>query len=118
VTTDVSDEHAEAFAAVRPRLLGIAYRMLGSVAEADDVVQDAWIRWQGAERVVHASRVPLHGRERVVRAIDANGVPAILATAPGGAPIAMLTSETTDDGIAEILWQVNPRKLARFAVTS
>ena len=29
----------------RPRLLGIAYRMLGSVAEAEEVVQDAWLRW-------------------------------------------------------------------------
>ncbi|MFI6162327.1 RNA polymerase sigma-70 factor [Micromonospora haikouensis] len=38
------------FVAVRPRLFGIAYRMLGSVAEAEDVVQDAWLRWQSAER--------------------------------------------------------------------
>jgi RNA polymerase sigma-70 factor, ECF subfamily len=34
----------------RPRLFGIAYRMLGSVAEAEDVVQEAWVRWQGADR--------------------------------------------------------------------
>lgn len=40
----------EAFQAVRPRLFGIAYRMLGSATEADDVVQDAWVRWQGADR--------------------------------------------------------------------
>jgi len=39
-----------AFLAVRPRLFGIAYRMLGSVAEAEDVVQEAWIRWQGTDR--------------------------------------------------------------------
>ncbi len=30
----------------RPRLVGLAYRMLGTVADAEDVVQDAWIRWQ------------------------------------------------------------------------
>jgi RNA polymerase sigma-70 factor (ECF subfamily) len=46
----VSERDTEAFEAVRPRLFGIAYRMLGSVAEADDVVQDAWLRWQGADR--------------------------------------------------------------------
>ncbi len=40
----------EAFQAVRPRLFGIAYRMLGSATEADDVVQDAWLRWQGTDR--------------------------------------------------------------------
>lgn len=38
------------FTARRPRLLRIAYRMLGSVAEAEDVVQDAWLRWHGADR--------------------------------------------------------------------
>jgi len=31
-----------------PRLKGIAYRMLGSVAEAEEVVQDAWLRWHEA----------------------------------------------------------------------
>jgi len=34
----------------RPRLLGLAYRMLGSITDAEDVVQDAWLRWQGADR--------------------------------------------------------------------
>lgn len=38
----------------RPRLFGIAYRMLGSVAEAEDIVQEAWLRWQQTDRsVVH-----------------------------------------------------------------
>ncbi|MFI6263022.1 RNA polymerase sigma-70 factor [Micromonospora sp. NPDC051006] len=39
-----------AFDAVRPRLFGIAYRMLGSVADAEDIVQDTWLRWQQADR--------------------------------------------------------------------
>jgi RNA polymerase sigma-70 factor (ECF subfamily) len=41
--TDVFEEH-------RPVLLGVAYRMLGRVADAEDVVQDAWLRWSGADR--------------------------------------------------------------------
>jgi RNA polymerase sigma-70 factor (ECF subfamily) len=41
---------AETFRVVRPRLLGIAHRVLGSANDADDVVQDAWIRWQGTNR--------------------------------------------------------------------
>ena len=41
---------AKVFTEVRPRLFGIAYRMLGSAAEAEDVVQDVWIRWQTADR--------------------------------------------------------------------
>jgi RNA polymerase sigma-70 factor (TIGR02957 family) len=38
-----------AFLTMRPRLLGIAYRMLGSAAEAEDVVQDVWLRWHGTD---------------------------------------------------------------------
>ncbi|MET8494305.1 RNA polymerase sigma-70 factor [Streptomyces cellulosae] len=34
----------------RPVLMGIAYRMLGRVADAEDVVQDAWLRWSAADR--------------------------------------------------------------------
>ncbi|WP_082494908.1 RNA polymerase sigma factor SigJ [Cellulomonas sp. Leaf334] len=49
---NVPDTDVAAFEDVRPRLFGIAYRMLGSVAEAEDVVQDAWLRWQGTDRAV------------------------------------------------------------------
>ncbi|MYM75558.1 RNA polymerase sigma-70 factor [Duganella sp. FT134W] len=38
------------FAALRPRLFAIAYRMLGTRADADDVVQDAWLRLHGSDR--------------------------------------------------------------------
>jgi RNA polymerase sigma-70 factor (ECF subfamily) len=39
------------FEAERPRLVRLAYRMLGELGEAEDVVQDAWLRWQGAKGV-------------------------------------------------------------------
>lgn len=42
----------DAFAACRPRLLGIAYGILGELTEAEDVVQDAWLRWDRADREV------------------------------------------------------------------
>lgn len=41
--TDVFEEH-------RPVLQGVAYRMLGRLADAEDVVQEAWLRWSGADR--------------------------------------------------------------------
>jgi RNA polymerase sigma-70 factor (ECF subfamily) len=46
----VSDADAVSFQAARPRLRGIAFRILGSWADADDVVQDAWMRWHGTDR--------------------------------------------------------------------
>ncbi len=46
------DDGLEVFVEVRPRLFGIAYRMLGSAAEAEDIVQDVWLRWQAADRSV------------------------------------------------------------------
>ena len=44
--TSTYDDRLSAFMSVRPRLLGIAYRILGSTAEAEDIAQDAWVRWQ------------------------------------------------------------------------
>src|SRR5882757_4599706 len=44
------DDGLSAFASVRSRLFGIAYRMLGSAAEAEDIVQDVWVRWQSTNR--------------------------------------------------------------------
>jgi RNA polymerase sigma-70 factor, ECF subfamily len=41
---------ATEFEALRPRLLRVAYSQLGSLAEAEDVVQDAWLRLERADR--------------------------------------------------------------------
>ncbi|MGW3664915.1 RNA polymerase sigma-70 factor [Streptomyces sp. NPDC005141] len=41
--TDVFEQH-------RPVLMGVAYRMLGRVADAEDVVQEAWLRWSADDR--------------------------------------------------------------------
>lgn len=42
-----NQDQIQLFAALRPRLFSIAYRMLGIRADAEDVVQDAWLRWHG-----------------------------------------------------------------------
>jgi len=52
------------FEAWRPRLVRIAYRMLGSVADAEDVVQEAFVRWHGADRA--SIREPQAWLRRVV----------------------------------------------------
>ncbi|MFI8230216.1 RNA polymerase sigma-70 factor [Streptomyces sp. NPDC085900] len=43
-------EATRAFLAARPQLFGIAYRVLGSATEAEDIVQEAWLRWQNTDR--------------------------------------------------------------------
>jgi RNA polymerase sigma-70 factor (ECF subfamily) len=46
----VSEADAATFHGLRPRLFGIACRVLGSPNEADDVVQETWLRWQAMDR--------------------------------------------------------------------
>ncbi|MEV6848000.1 RNA polymerase sigma-70 factor [Actinoplanes sp. NPDC051411] len=47
--TDLDDATA-VFQSVRPRLFGIAYRMLSSASEAEDLLQEVWLRWQTTDR--------------------------------------------------------------------
>jgi len=49
-STDLVDDGVAAFEGQRGRLFGIAYRMLGSASEAEDIVQETWLRWQGYDR--------------------------------------------------------------------
>ncbi|MFJ8009935.1 RNA polymerase sigma-70 factor [Streptomyces fagopyri] len=44
------EQAARDFMAARSRLFGIAYRVLGSATEAEDIVQEAWLRWQTTDR--------------------------------------------------------------------
>ena len=50
MNTKEHDDGLSGFFNVHPRLFGIAYRMLGSAAEAEDIVQDVWLRWQATDR--------------------------------------------------------------------
>jgi RNA polymerase sigma-70 factor (ECF subfamily) len=51
VTSEADHRDAAAiFGPLRPRLTRVAYRMLGSVTDAEDVVQEAFIRWMAASR--------------------------------------------------------------------
>ncbi|MGW1103865.1 RNA polymerase sigma-70 factor [Streptomyces sp. NPDC002540] len=45
-----ADTATDVFEVHRPVLIGVAYRMLGGIADAEDVVQEAWLRWSSASR--------------------------------------------------------------------
>jgi RNA polymerase sigma-70 factor, ECF subfamily len=50
MTGTTHEDAAASFEPLRPRLMRVAYRMLGSVADAEDMVQEALIRWIGTDR--------------------------------------------------------------------
>lgn len=49
-TLDDPTDAVQIFEGVRRRIFGVAYRMLNSVADAEDIVQDVWLRWQFCDR--------------------------------------------------------------------
>jgi RNA polymerase sigma-70 factor (TIGR02957 family) len=48
----VERKFVDTFEAERPRLFGLAYRLLGSAADAEDIVQDAFLRWSSTDQAV------------------------------------------------------------------
>jgi RNA polymerase sigma-70 factor (ECF subfamily) len=52
MSSTISPADSATFATLRPRLFSIAYRMLGTRADAEDVLQDAWLRWDRADRAI------------------------------------------------------------------
>ena len=46
----MTDTDLRLFEEARPRLLGLAYRILGSRADAEDAVQDCFLKWRDADR--------------------------------------------------------------------
>jgi RNA polymerase sigma-70 factor (ECF subfamily) len=49
-TVAADDELAQQFEELRPQLVGAAYRILGCIADAEDAVQETWLRWAAADR--------------------------------------------------------------------
>jgi RNA polymerase sigma-70 factor (ECF subfamily) len=56
MTGAVKEQRADEFERLRPHLLAVAYRLTGTVADAEDVVQDAWLRWDGTSESINDLR--------------------------------------------------------------
>jgi RNA polymerase sigma-70 factor (TIGR02957 family) len=119
----------EEFETHRPKLFGLAYRMLGSVAEAEDAVQDAYLRWRGAERESIDS--PGAWLARVVTNLCLNRLTAARATreryvgfwlpepAPTGALVPLETVEQRDSvslAFLVMLERLTPAERAVFVL--
>ena len=67
MSSSTSPTDSDVFAALRPRLFSIAYRMLGTRADAEDVLQDAWLRWHRADHAaLQSAQAFVTDGERVV----------------------------------------------------
>jgi hypothetical protein len=84
---------AEVFEEYRGLMFAVAYRMLGTITDAEDAVQDAWLRWSAG------SRAP-----------EINGMPGTLITA-GGQAVAALTLTVCGCQVTAIQLLANPDKL-------
>lgn len=118
----------EAFLAARPRLLGIAYRMLGSMVEAEDVVGDVAERWTAVDRaeVVEAEgwlvtvttrRALDVARSARVQRVDYPGewLPEPVATGPGG-ELGIERAESLTMGFLLLLERLTPIERAVFVL--
>ncbi|MGH4024263.1 MAG: RNA polymerase sigma factor SigJ [Pseudonocardiaceae bacterium] len=125
----VTDAEA-AFCAHRGALLGLAYRILGSLTEAEDVVQEAWLRWDRAIR----SAVPVREPKAYLLKITANAaldqvrvtgraresyvgpwLPEPLLTTPDGAEQATI-AESVSMAMLVVLQTLSPLERAAFVL--
>jgi RNA polymerase sigma-70 factor (ECF subfamily) len=116
------------FEAARPRIRGLAYRMLGTLADADDVTQDTWLRWQAAGGahidnaeawlVTVATRLcldRLRSSARVREVYPGPWLPEPIVTDPGPESAAELADSLTL-GFLVLLDQLTPLERAVFVL--
>jgi len=116
----------DVFERERPRLVGLAYRMLGTVADAEDVVQDTWLRWQGVDEAeierpgawlsTVATRIALdhlRAAERRRESYVGPWLPEPVMTGPDPAEAAELT-ESLRFGFLTVLDRLEPTERAVF----
>jgi RNA polymerase sigma-70 factor (ECF subfamily) len=117
------------FLAARDFLFGLAYRMLGTVVDAEDVVQDAWLRWQarGTQTIederAYLARITTHlaiDRLREQRRARANYVgpwlPEPLADAIAPADMALEHARSLAVGLLVLMDELTPHERAVFVL--
>ncbi|MGH8781416.1 sigma-70 family RNA polymerase sigma factor [Paraburkholderia sp.] len=128
-TTQEADDSTAAFDAARARLHALAYRLLGSRAEAEDVVQDAWLKWRfaSADDVrtpvawlttittrLAIDRLRHRQSERALQA-DSGLPPWLDDLAPSAETLALRTSELSD-AVRLLLERLKPEERAALVL--
>jgi RNA polymerase sigma-70 factor (ECF subfamily) len=123
-----ADDGSEVFAPLRRRLFGIAYRVLGRWAEAEDVVQDVWVRWQRYDRgailnptaflVTATTRLAINATQTArVRRETSVGDWSPECTDSGGDPASeVVNAEDLECGIHLLLERLSPTERAAFVL--
>jgi RNA polymerase sigma-70 factor (ECF subfamily) len=130
--TGALDSATARFEANRPRLTGLAYRMLGELHEAQDVVQDAWLRWSRHDQEVldpeaWLTRVVVNlCRTRLTTLRDGRTdyvgpwLPEPVPTGPGGVDLGpsdtAMERETLSLGMLRLLELLSPAERAVFVL--
>nr|WP_272954982.1 sigma-70 family RNA polymerase sigma factor [Kribbella shirazensis] len=123
------DEEALAiFVSVRSRLMAIAYRILASTSEAEDVVQEVWLRWQKTDRTVvvepqallvtMAVRLALNVKQSARRRHETFMTPAVpVATDASDDPASLAErSEAVEQAVQIIMERLTPRERAALVL--
>ena len=116
----------ERFSSARPRLLRLAYSQLGDLGEAEDVVQEAWLRLERADRAAIedlgawlttvVSRIALDALGSAdMRPVDVNGMPGLLILDREDRQVSVVAFTVDDGRITTIHIQRNPDKLRHVA---
>ncbi|ROO84920.1 RNA polymerase sigma-70 factor (ECF subfamily) [Actinocorallia herbida] len=119
----------DGFEAQRPRLMGLAYRMLGRVADAEDVVQEAWLRWAQADRANVADPEAFLVRTTTRLAIDrlrrvrarrevypGEWLPEPILTATDDAADQVVRTESVTMAVLVVLERLSPLERAVFVL--
>lgn len=128
--TQEKKDKTSGFEAARTRLTSIAYRMLGSRAEAEDVVQDAWLKWHAAAEDdlrtplawlttvttrLAIDRIRRLQSEQAARASEYLAQPWLDELAPSAEEELLLTSSVSD-AVALLFEQLSPDERAAFVL--
>jgi RNA polymerase sigma-70 factor (ECF subfamily) len=82
-----TDSDTDTFLSVRNRLLGIAYKIAGGAADPEDVVQEAWLRWNRTDRDVVRDATAYLCRTTIRLALTAVGSAHVRHRSPHGLPM-------------------------------
>ena len=122
------DEAVATFLRVRPRLMAIAYRFLASTSEAEDIVQETWLRWQNTDRTVvadpqallatMATRLAINVSQSARRRRETSMAPSASERADAGDDPATRAEhrEAVEQAVLIIMESLTPRERAAFVL--